>query len=589
MARCSHWFVAVVYLLTHFTPSHAEYMEGYVNLLNDDGFSFLGHWMFGDNRGNATTDSWHFDKFKAGTLDITLTLHKALIDDTRFELAMYDDQAESWPLLLANKSNGCRQHESIYGINKDMVREWTIIKFLEDEDGNDTWSATINIHEHIKPRWWWAYLVKCDFERTPAGDYVRNDIHYKLHWQQSSTNEWNREFSLHEEYQNTFHCVTPWLTLILFVVQCVSCGMYYRKSKQHAAATSKGYVHVLIKVLTLCLFLQFIASIFSMFYWLHLTYSGYKEFGILTFSFLFEISSNVLFLYLLIALFAFGVRMSISKLNPRLNYVLIALCCACEMFHFIVYVWSYQYYPNKEETLYRYTQYPQVVYGVTMLIAGCIFYLILLFATCRDSLNGIITKIQRNFRLLVGFVLMWTWFVWPIIAVGAADTFEISRIDFGCDVVSWTMKMLSFCIVTALIHPINPYHDRCFDFGKHFVHARYVKNSGGMVMFDEDDEDDEDNDEDKAQVQMNEIKRATVFSTKFSKKKKKQKKQKLFKYNGRNQIAQDSDDESDDSDEQINVNLNAHDEEDDEDDSPSDNDEVAIGGHVHPHAVTIDD
>merc|ERR1719411_1187251 len=85
----------------------AEYMEGDVNLLNDEGFSFLGHWMFGHNTGNSTVNSWEFDRFKAGILDITLKLHKPLEVETLFELALYDDQSTSWPLLLSNKSNAC--------------------------------------------------------------------------------------------------------------------------------------------------------------------------------------------------------------------------------------------------------------------------------------------------------------------------------------------------------------------------------------------------------------------------------------------------------------------------------------------------
>ena len=43
-------------LATYLIGANAEYMEGNVNLLMDDGFSFLGHWMFGHNTGNGTAD-----------------------------------------------------------------------------------------------------------------------------------------------------------------------------------------------------------------------------------------------------------------------------------------------------------------------------------------------------------------------------------------------------------------------------------------------------------------------------------------------------------------------------------------------------
>ena len=334
---------------------NAEYMEGNVNLLMDEGFSFLGHWMFGHNTGNGTADSWKLNKFKAGVLDITLRLHKPLEVETIFELAMYDDQPTSWPLLLANKSNACYT-DSVGDkrINRTMLREHSNILFTSSPlDGNDTWSATINIHEHIIPRWWWVYLVKCDYLKTPAGDFVKNDIEYKLHWTQANVSPWHTEISLNEQYQNTFHCVTPWFTFSLFLVQCIGYYLYWQKSP-------KGYTHPIVKLLTALLFLYFISQIFVMAYWLHLTKTGYKEFGILTFSFLFEISASIIFLYLLITIFGFGWRMSVSKLNKRLNYCLIFVCVFIEVFDLIVYVWSYQYYPDEEQTLYRYSEDPQV-------------------------------------------------------------------------------------------------------------------------------------------------------------------------------------------------------------------------------------
>ena len=35
------------------------------NLLRDRGVSFLGHWMFGKNRGNDTPGSWMMKPFTA--------------------------------------------------------------------------------------------------------------------------------------------------------------------------------------------------------------------------------------------------------------------------------------------------------------------------------------------------------------------------------------------------------------------------------------------------------------------------------------------------------------------------------------------
>merc|ERR1712242_563499 len=170
---------------------------------------------------------------------------------------------------------------------------------------------------------------------------------------------------------------------------------------------------------------------------------------------------------------AFGWRMSVSKLNKKLNYCLLAVCIAIEIFELVIFIWSWQFYPNQEDNLYRYTEAPQMLFGA-----------------CRDSLNGIITATQRNSRILMGFILFWTWFVWPMFAVAMAEIFENWHVDSGCDVLSWMMKMFSFSVVVFMTHPLNLKHDHCFNFAEQFVHARYVQS--GQPIFDNEFDDSED-------------------------------------------------------------------------------------------------
>mmetsp|Transcript_17325 Transcript_17325/g.27055 ORF Transcript_17325/g.27055 Transcript_17325/m.27055 type:complete len:606 (+) Transcript_17325:82-1899(+) len=572
--------------------NNAEYMEGSVNLFEDDGFSFLGHWMIGTNIGNGTDGSWLLPAFPAGYIDVTLTLHKPLIDNTLFELALYDDQSGSWPKLMPNKSNGCRGHDRVWDINTNLTRDHVAIQFLLDNDGNDTWTKRILIHEHLSTHWWWVYVVKCDFDKSEVGDYVRNDMYYKIHWTQANVNAWSTELSLHEQFQNTFHAVTPWLTLSLFVVQCVSYAVFW--SRGHP----KGYVHAIVKLITVVLALQVVAQIFKMAYWLHLTYSGYKEFGILTFSFFFEVTANAVFLYLLTSIFGFGWRLSVSRLHKRVRLALVVICVAFEIVDFALFVWASEYYPDEEITLYRYTEHPQKVYGTLMLLFGLLWYALLLYGSIRDQWNGIITELQRNFRLFVGFVLLWSWFVWPILAVDAAKTFPIDRIDFTCDVITWCMKTLSFFVLVVMTHAANPYQDRFMDLSQTMTHARYTKNEDAAAVFDESDDDDDDDDDDdraagqkySASLQMNEIKKATIFSTKAagggSKRQKKTKKKGLFKYGMRNQVMLESDDDEE------------SDDDDDDDDDASDDEQDAVehrqammanaGNNITVSAVSVD-
>eukprot|EP00486_Rosalina_sp_Unknown_P001790 CAMPEP_0201571946 /NCGR_PEP_ID=MMETSP0190_2-20130828/14957_1 /ASSEMBLY_ACC=CAM_ASM_000263 /TAXON_ID=37353 /ORGANISM="Rosalina sp." /LENGTH=182 /DNA_ID=CAMNT_0047997145 /DNA_START=143 /DNA_END=691 /DNA_ORIENTATION=- len=172
----------------------------------------------------------------------------------------------------------------------------------------------------------------------------------------------------------------------------------------------------------------------------------------------------------------------------------------------------------------------------------------------------------------------------------------MDRVDFVCDVLSWCFKILSFFILVGITHPVNPFHERTFDFNKEMIHARYVKNSmghGNQIFDNESDDDDDSNDNPAGQtksseLQMNEIKKSTVFSTK-KKKKKDKKKNKLFKYGGRNPIAQDSDDDSDQlSDPDINVDVDDDSDEDDSDEDDNIYKNQNKGNNIAVSAVSVD-
>ena len=188
--------------------------------------------------------------------------------------------------------------------------------------------------------------------------------------------------------------------------------------------------------------------------------------------------------------------------------------------------------------------------------------------------------VQRNSRILMGFVLFWTWFVWPIFAVAVAATFEMWRVDCGCDVLSWMMKTVSLGLVVVMVHPLNPHHDRCFDFGRQFVFARYVQNGPHHGIFDESDDDEEDTP--RSQIPMKEIKASghstqSKFGGKGGGKKKKEKgsRRKLFEYGQRgNAVAVDSEEDEDS--------------ESGSTDDRSDDDEDAGNHNIRVHAISVD-
>ena len=163
-------------------------------------------------------------------------------------------------------------------------------------------------------------------------------------------------------------------------------------------------------------------------------------------------------------------------------------------------------------------------------------------------------------------------------AVAVAETFQIWRIDCGCDVLSWMMKTASFTIVVVVTHPLNPHHDRCFDFSRQFVHARYVQNGHNAIFEDSDDDDVE-----TPRTEMQEIKGTEkTVQSKFGGKPKEKanssssSKKKLFQYGKRgNMVAVDSEEEEDS-------------EEESSDDDESDSDSDDAGNNIKIHAVSID-
>lgn len=169
----------------------------------------------------------------------------------------------------------------------------------------------------------------------------------------------------------------------------------------------------------------------------------------------------------------------------------------------------------------------------------------------------------------MGFALFWTWFVWPMFAVAVAETFQQWRVDCGCDVLSWMMKTASFTIVVVVTHPLNPHHDRCFDFSRQFVHARYVQNDHLPGIFEESDEDDADTP--KTEIPMTEM--ATKFggNNVRSKKKNKDSQKKLFQYGKRGNVPVDSEEEDDS-----------------EEDSDESSDDDAAGNNIKISAISMD-
>eukprot|EP01084_Bolivina_argentea_P284289 487179_1 len=119
-----------------------EKVRGTVNVGDSSGFSFLGKFCFQDRDTLNLT---------AGTIDVELTNNGD--GSTKYYLALYDDQSNSWNKIYDSGLN-CTEKISAYYRALEHV---TV-------PSDSSFEKTIKIHQHLRPRWWWVYLVNCEYK-----------------------------------------------------------------------------------------------------------------------------------------------------------------------------------------------------------------------------------------------------------------------------------------------------------------------------------------------------------------------------------------------------------------------------------------
>eukprot|EP01084_Bolivina_argentea_P109360 195479_1 len=127
--------------------------HGTVDLNKDDGWSQFGAACV----GFLETSNFSTRGTPAGTVNIKFTVpFNAPKNDTEYILVMYDDQNNSFP-KVNNTYMSCE--EKVDGDYKRLEEINLLLPGI-------SWETTVLIHQHIRTRWWYFYLVNCDESLT---------------------------------------------------------------------------------------------------------------------------------------------------------------------------------------------------------------------------------------------------------------------------------------------------------------------------------------------------------------------------------------------------------------------------------------
>lgn len=220
MARTGH--VAALLLLACASPCAAAVFKGTANAKN--GFVFLGKFCFGvDHSGKRSScqdvgdDSSRRDVSTVVSITLTATSHR--YDD--LQVYLYDDEDDGWGQVWVGHKpiNDCAARSMVYNGHSidrqghlpcDGVINVTAAQLASG------WHFTRQIHQHYRPRTWYAVLGR-------VGCRPIADVSYSIHFQNDG--KW-REFGVNEQGLNILYPVFLVAYLAILGLQLQSRSMY---------------------------------------------------------------------------------------------------------------------------------------------------------------------------------------------------------------------------------------------------------------------------------------------------------------------------------------------------------------------------
>jgi hypothetical protein len=219
--------------------------------------------------------------------------------DAQLSWAVFDDEDDSWPLVLSHSDDWtCAEKKStpVPAIMGDQFR-WGV-----GTDQTDVF-AQLSVTQKSRPRFWFVVIFNCD------GTQVKpiRDIEYEVHFLNVQQSTWDAEFGTNERGLNTMYLIFIILYTLFFIVHFVG---VHRLRKQ------LDYIHPIVKLFAFILCIQLLSLVC---YFVHYFQFGQDGVGMVWLTYIgavLDAIARIIFIFLLLLL-AHGWTISNDHLHQR--------------------------------------------------------------------------------------------------------------------------------------------------------------------------------------------------------------------------------------------------------------------------------
>lgn len=223
-----------------------------------EGFAFVGKFCVDVSE----------DDDVAGTVEVNLTVpgwvdmkeeDKAKYAD--YELWLFDDEKPSWPAIYKTGLPCSEARKRAKNTNKEGVI-YSNYRVQWDDNGQfSTGEGNGNIKQKMRPRFWFMALAHC----KEGGSHELMPTEYQTHWVNTQRGPWGRELGANEAGLNTLYLCAFLVYIPFMVVHFYGVVQLSRKLE---------YVHPMVKLFAVVVFLQSVVVILNMLHWGHYKNNG---------------------------------------------------------------------------------------------------------------------------------------------------------------------------------------------------------------------------------------------------------------------------------------------------------------------------
>jgi len=253
--------LALSALSLHCQPTDAAITKG--TLWSSSPFVFIGKFCF-QHRSSGQL---------VGDIDAHLAIPIEHEEMKGTKIVYYDDQDESWPMVLANwDSWSCEQKVAAAKTALSYPHAWH-----RSDDGR-SWMLSTHlpgIVQKLRPRTWFFVLARCNAQTTPATNGQEQEhenesqpfrgLHYLFHFTQRDVGSWSMEFGSNIMNINTMYL----LAFIMFTLLLV---WHFRGN--YELSQRFFYLHPLLRLFFVVLLVDYVGLLALLVHYLSFTRDG---------------------------------------------------------------------------------------------------------------------------------------------------------------------------------------------------------------------------------------------------------------------------------------------------------------------------